>query len=239
MELQITCTGYKISTNWYEGRDTSKILIVLPGYSSSKERQKTHAESMVQSTGMSVIAVDFSGHGTSPCELRDTRPAQHFLELIHVFDHLKEKYPEAEISVSGSSYGGFLAVQLTKYREFSNLVLRAPAIYKPSTFYDPWSIRIDNTEAYDKDLLAYRSSSEEISKHPLLNRVAAFKGNTLVVVHGEDEIVPSATTDAYIATFNADKVVAEGFGHAIDKNNMTEAQLTEYQDKIADWLNKY
>jgi len=239
MEIKIDCPGYQISTDWYEGRDTSKILIVLPGYSSSKARQKVHAEAMVQETGTCALVVDFSGHGTSPFELRDTRPAQHFLELINVFDWLRQQYPDATISVSGSSYGGFLAVQLTKYRTFKNLVLRAPAIYKPAAFYDLWSTRIDNKEAYDKAARAYRSDSEALAKHPLVGRASAFKGNVLVVVHEKDGVVPTETTAAYINTFNADTITAKGFAHSIDKSNMDEGQLQDYQDQISRWLNKF
>ncbi|MCA9324951.1 alpha/beta hydrolase [Candidatus Saccharibacteria bacterium] len=239
MELKIQCSGYEINTDWLEGADKSKILIVLPGYSSSKARQNAHATAMVQSTGTNALVVDFSGHGTSPFQLRDTRPAQHFLELIYVFDWLKEQYPTAEISLSGSSYGGFLAVQLTKYRKFKNLVLRAPAIYKPAAFYDPWSIRIDNQDAYDEEIVKYRKSSGDLAKHPLLARASSFNGNTLVVVHEKDEIVPRETTDAYIHAFNADSMVAKGFAHSVDKNNPDQATLTMYTDRISHWLNKH
>lgn len=237
MELQIECAGYSIAADWYEGADPNKILIVLPGYSSSKARQIIHAEAMVKDTGTCALVVDFSGHGSSPFELRDTRPAQHFLELIFVFDWLKQKYPAATISVSGSSYGGFLAVQLTKYREFANLVLRAPAIYKPSAFYDLWAVRIDNEDAYNAQMRAYRQDTEALAKHPLLSRASAFKGRVLVVVHENDEVVLRPTTDAYINAFNADSFIAEGFSHTLDAAVRDPAILQAYQDRIAEWLN--
>jgi uncharacterized protein len=238
MEMKIQCLEYEIAVDWYEGANPNKILIVLPGYSASKLRQNVHAEAMVQNTGTCALAVDFSGHGNSPFELRDTRPAQHFLELIYVFDWLKEKYPDAVISLSGSSYGGFLAVQLTKYREFANLVLRAPAIYKPADFYDKWSVRIDNEQSYSETILQYRKNADELAKHPLLSRASAFAGKTLVVVHENDEIVPRQTTDAFIHAFDADSTTAKGLAHTIDANNLDERQLQEYQDHIANWLNK-
>lgn len=238
MEIQIECAGYSIATDWYEGANSNKILVVLPGYSSSKAKQKFHAEAMVQNTGTSALVVDFSGHGNSPFELCDTRPAQHFLELIYVFDWLVNKYPTSVISVSGSSYGGFLAVQLTKYREFANLVLRAPAIYKPTAFYDFWSERIDNVESYNAEMKKYRQDSEALAKHPLLGRASAFKGKVLVVVHEKDEVVPSQTTDAFISAFNAEKYLAKGFSHAIDPAECDPALLTAYQAKISVWLNQ-
>jgi esterase/lipase len=238
MELEIQCAGYSIAADWYEGADPNKILIVLPGYSSSKARQRAHAEAMVQDTGTCALVVDFSGHGNSPFELRNTRPAQHFLELIYVFDWLKQKYPEATVSVSGSSYGGFLAVQLTKYREFTNLILRAPAIYKPNAFYDLWSTRIDNEDVYNSQMREYRQDEEALAKHPLLSRASAFKGRVLVVVHENDEIVLRPTTDAYRRAFNADSFIAEGFSHTVDAAVRDPAKLQAYQDRIATWLNQ-
>jgi esterase/lipase len=239
MEMQIQITGYSIAADWYEGTDPNKILIVLPGYSSSKARQKVHAEAMVSATGTSALVIDFSGHGVSPFELNDTRPAQHFLELICAFDWLKEKYPKASISVSGSSYGGFLAVQLTKYREFDNLVLRAPAIYKPSAFYDLWSVRISNPEAYKSEMTAYRLDSDALAKHPILGRASTFKGNVLVVVHENDETITRQTTDTYIKAFNAESFIAEGFSHTIDAAVTDPKQLQAYQDRISEWLRRH
>ena len=237
MEIKIQCPGYEILADWYIGADPNKILIVLPGYSSSKARQKTHAEAMVQDTGTCALVVDFSGHGNSPFELRNTRPAQHFLELICVFDWLKQQHPNTQISLSGSSYGGFLAVQLAKYREFANLILRAPAIYRPAAFYDPWAIRIDNEVAYRKSMAEYRQDTEALARHPLLSRASAFKGRTLVVVHENDELVPRQTTEAYIHAFHADTFVAEGFSHTVDAAVKDISLLQAYQDRIADWLN--
>ena len=237
MELQIQCPGYTIAADWYDGADPNKILIVLPGYGASKARQKAHAEAMVQDTGMCALVVDFSGHGDSPFELRDTRPAQHFLELISVFDWLKQKYPAATISVSGSSYGGFLAAHLTEYREFANLVLRAPAIYKPNAFYDLWSSRIDNLETYNAQIHEYRNDADALAKHPLLGQASSFEGKVLVAIHENDEIVERPTTDAYIKAFNADSFIAEGFPHVIDAAVRDPAKLQPYQYQIANWLN--
>lgn len=237
--MKIKCAGYDIAVDFIEGTDSARLLIVLPGYSSSKARQRHHAQAMVQSTGTNALVIDFSGHGNSPLELRDTRPAQHFLELIHVFDWVNERYPEALISVSGSSYGGFLAVQLTKYRKFKNLILRAPAIYKPAAFYDPWSFQIDNESVYSKELGDYRKDSDALSEHPLLARASSFKGNTLVVVHENDEIVFRETTDAYINAFKADSIIANGFAHSVDKNNPSDSEIAIYNNNIASWLNKF
>lgn len=235
-ELQITCSGYDIVADWYDGVDTSKILLVLPGFSSSKAAQARSTRTLVEATGMSALVVDFSGHGKSPFRLRETRPAQHFLELICVFDWLKAQYPDAEITVSGHSYGGFLGVQLTKYRSFANLILRAPAIYPPADFYNPWSIRLDDCEAFDKTIAIYRHDREALAAHPLLGRAAKFEGRVLVAVHGKDDIVTTETTDAYITAFKADSFVAADLSHSFIDSPPSASQRKEYYDHIIQWL---
>ncbi len=238
MQIQIQCANYSIAADWYEGSKANTILVVLPGYSSSKARQAVHAEAMVAATGTCALVVDFSGHGNSPFDLEKTRPAQHLLELIYVFDWLKDQYPDAVISVSGSSYGGFLAAHLTKYREFANLILRAPAMYKPESFYDLWSVRIYNEDEYATALRKYREDTVALARHPLLENTT-FTGTSLVVVHENDEIVPRQTTSAYIHTFGSDTILAKGFTHTIDANNLSEDQLQQYQADIAKWLNSH
>src|SRR5206468_9462352 len=118
-----------------EAKTTEQILLVLPGWTSTKAKQNDLVSHIVESTGISALVLEYSGHGDSPFDVMETRPAQHFLEVICAFDWLKSKYPTAHISVMGGSYGGYLATQLTKYRQFDNLVLRVPAIYQPVDFY--------------------------------------------------------------------------------------------------------
>lgn len=208
----------------------------MPGYTSSRKRQKDFTAAIVERTGASALVVDYSGHGDSPFELKDTKPAQHFLEVICAFDWLRGQCADGEISVIGSSYGGFLGTQLTKYREFNKLVLRAPAIYEPSTFYDLWSARLSNEASYRTAIEAYRRDSEALEKHPLLARASQFKGEVLVAVHENDEIIPQETTDAYIKAFGAESFVAEGFSHAVSQSPISQQQLDDYQGRIADWL---
>ena len=231
--ITIECSGYSVAADWYEGKSSDKILLALYGYSSKKANQMELISSIVASTGMSALVFDYSGHGESPFKLEDTRPAQHFLEIIYAFDWLKGQYPNTEISVMGTSYGGFLATQLIKYRSFKNLILRAPAIYKPSDFYTTWR-NIDR----DWTRNVFRKDVEALAAHPLLARASKFAGKSLVVVHGQDESIPKETTDAFIKTFSADTYTADGFWHALSDPRNPKDKMIEYQDAISEWLNR-
>ncbi len=234
--IQIPCTGYSIVADWYASTGSDNVLLALSGFSDNRRSQKHLIAKITEKTGVSVLAIDLSGHGSSPFELKDTRPAQHFLEIINVFDWLQHEQPKAAISVLGYSYGGFLATQLTKYRSFDALVLQAPGLYKPADFYDLWSARLLDEASYRHDIIRYRKDTAALATHPLLARASGFQGKTLVVVHDDDELIPQETTDAYIKAFTADTFIASGFTHGARQSPVSPEQLDSYYDRIADWL---
>lgn len=231
--VDIPCVGYSIVADWYEGTNDDQILLVLPGWTSTRLSYGDFTQHMVENTGAGALVLDYSGHGDSPFDAYDMRPAQHFLEVINAFDWLKQKHPKAHISVIGTSYGGYLAAQLTKYREFDNLVLRVPAIYPPKDFYTPH-------KDMDNELMSkfYRNDSKELAKHPLFQRAAGFKGKTLVVVHENDQIIPPETTEQFIKTFAADMHLAKGFPHSFNEAASDEEKLA-YKNAVSDWLNAH
>lgn len=231
-KIQIPCSGYEVVADWYEGQSNDKIILNLYGYTSKRQNQAELISSIVSGTGASALVFDYSGHGESPFNREETRPAQHFLEVIYAFDWLHEKYPSAEITVIGTSYGGFLAVQLTKYRTFANLILRAPAIYKPSDFYTLWR---DIDREWTRTV--FRKDADALAAHPLLARASKFTGRTMVIVHEHDESVPRETTDAFIRTFSADTYLAYGFQHALSDPRTPREGIIKYQKVIIDWIN--
>jgi hypothetical protein len=223
--VEIPQLGYKISADWYEGTLVDQILLVPIAWNSSRKSYNDLVSHIVEKTGMSALVLDYSG----PFDPLEMRPAQHFLEVITAFDWLKQKYPEAKLSVMGTSYGGFMATQLTKYREFENLVLRVPALYWPNDFY---SLNKDIDRTQER---LYRTDPKLLNNHPLLSRAADFKGKTFVVVHEHDQFIPPQTTDKYIETFKADSYTAKGFTHSFDVNAPEEDRLA-YKNAISDWL---
>lgn len=230
-EIPIHRLGYSVSADWHEGNSTSEVLLILTGWTSNRERYKDAAALVVQNTNMSVLVLEYSGHGDSPIDVNTTRPADHFLEVISAFDWLHDQYPDSKLSVMGTSYGGFLATQLTKYRSFDKLILRAPAIYKPEDFY---TLQPDIDREWTFSV--FRKDTAALAKHPLLARASSFSGKTLVVIHGNDELCPVETTNAYQKAFSADTYLAEGFPHGV--RSMPQERIDKYHTAIIDWLNK-
>lgn len=236
--LEIECTGYSILADWYEGIDTDQVLLILMGFRSTRSRQEEFTEYVVGATGASALVVDYSGHGESPFVLEETRPAQQVLEVIYAYEWIRNKYPNAEISVIGNSYGSFLAAHLVRYKEVESLVLRAPAIYKPNALYDLWSLRLADEAAYGELIFKYRTDIDELRKNPLFENASKLVKRTLVVVHEHDEVIPRQTSDVYAEEFKADSFIAEGFSHAVSQSNISQDQLIDYQRRIVSWLNK-
>lgn len=229
--FDIPVLGYSVKADFYKGSAANKAALFLIGYQSDRARQREFIESLVNSTGYSVLVFDFSGMGDSPFNLDDTTPAQHFLETIYAFDWLKANNPNAELTVIGSSYGGYMAAQLTKYRRFNKLVLRVPAIYRLEDFYSPQAL------IHTPESRAIRSNNEQLAKHPIITRATAYKGKTLVVVHGKDDAIPKETTDAYIKAFNADVYTQPEFVHSLGDPANPKDKFTHYQQAIANWIN--
>ena len=230
-KIEIACGPYSVCADWYEGKDTNRILLSLIGWTSNKSKYSDILKGIIENTGMSALVFDYSGHGDSKIKLEDTKPAQHFLEVIYVFDWIKKNYPKSSISVMGTSYGGYLATQLTKYRTFDNLILRVPAIYQPGDFYN-FSDKIHNSWTRS----VYRKDEKALEEHPLLARASKFAGNTLVIVHEKDEQVPKETTDVYIKFLHSDVYLAKGFTHSME--SVPEEEKLAYQKAISKWLNR-
>lgn len=230
-EIQIPYLGYTLFADWYVGK-SKDILLVLIGYPSSRKSANDLVSHIVENTGVSALVLEYSGYGKSIFKPEEISPAQNFLEVVKVFDWLTEKYPQAQLSVLGTSYGAFLGTQLTKYREFKNLILRVPAIYRPQDFYTSNKI-INNHDVY-----MYRQDAIKLSSHPLFVRASNFKGSTLVVVHEFDEFIPKTVTDKYIEIFNADSYLAKGFKHSF-KLDAPEVEKLAYKNSISDWINKH
>ena len=227
--FKLQCVGYDLNADFYEASE-DVVLLNLIGYSSNIAKYNDFLSYLNEKNNISILTIDYSGHGQSPFDLNDLTPAQNFLEVITAFDWIKYKYPNAKIYVMGASYGGFLATQLTKYREFEKLILRVPAIYKPENFYTTWG------EYEIEEGRNYRETAEKLTDHPLLKRASKFSGKTLVVTHELDDVCPLNSTMAFKEAFKAEHYEAKGFKHSFGQSDVAEDQIQEYYKNISDWL---
>ncbi len=231
-QISIPCPGYKIEADWHEGTTNQKIILTFVGFGSSKKSNFDFMAKLVDMTGMSALVVDFSGHGESPFDVDDTTPAQHLLEATKAYDWIHDNYADSDIYVMGTSYGGFIAACLSRFRSVEKLILRTPAIYEPSSFYTEHRL-------IDKILVReYRKNIESLEKHPIFLQPPVKNVSTLLVVHGEDKSVPTETTNVYASAFDAQVYVAKGFAHAFRDPANPQEGVPAYYDALASWLNQ-
>jgi uncharacterized protein len=229
-QISIPCIGYEIQSDWHEGATNKKIILTFVGFGSSKKSNFDFMAKLVDMTSMSALVVDFSGHGESPFDVAETMPAQHLLEAIKAYDWIDSNYPDSTIYVMGTSYGGFMAAYLSRFRSIKKLILRTPAIYEPGSFYTEHRL-------IDKILVrGYRKDTRALKNHPLFLQSPIRDTSTLLIVHGEDRSVPKETTDVYASAFDAQVYVADGFVHAFrDPANPPES-VSAYYGALVSWL---
>lgn len=232
--VKIPCLGYEIVADWYDGNSGAKhVLLVLPGFTSSKKNYAPLVQALVKKTGSSALVVDYSGHGDSPFNIQDITIAENFSEVVRAYDWLTENHADKVIDVMGTSYGGFFAAKLASVRNIRKLVLRVPANYDPNDMYTPWR-KLDREQIRNE----YRVDPKNFENHPVLAAATHFNGEAYVLTHEFDEACPKASTDPYIKAFKAETWEAKGFKHGLGNSTFTDEQLEEYQDKIAGWLTK-
>lgn len=228
-QVKIPNIGYELAADWYE-TDKDQVLLVLPGYTSTRKKYEALVTALVEQTGFSALVLDYAGHGESPFDINDLSRADNFSDAIAAFDWLTKSHSDKKITVLGTSYGGFHAARLTKYREFQNVIFRVPASYPEETFYT----RIgDMKDAHSED---YRNNPDNYVDHWLFDRTDAVKGRALVVTHEFDTVCPPVATKPFAKAFNADEWEAPGFKHGFHDSDVTERQIQDYYRKLAEWL---
>jgi len=225
-----TCFGYEVVADWYE-RSTNVIDVFCIGWTASRSHYREMLSWLADTTGHSIVCIDYSGHGDSPLELDDTYQAQHLLELVSGVDQLKQQHPAVQFNFIGSSYGSYLAAQLSQQRLAEHLIMIAPAIYQPSDLYHRWGdINVDWTRQ------VYRHDSTALKANPLLH--PATIPSTLVMVHGLDDLVPATTSDAYIEAFKAEHFVATELEHSLNDDLFKNGANQDYLNTISEFLQR-
>ena len=228
-EISIDCLCYSLKADFYE-TDSDQIMLALPGYTSTKAKYAGMIDYVVDRTGISALVLDYRGHGESPFDLKDLRRADNFNDVVVAFDWIKTNYPDKKIIVHGTSYGGFHAAYLTKFREFERLLLRVPATYPEESLYtvigsmnDPHGGR-------------YRFEPQNYTDHWLFTHTQSVKNDTFVVTHQYDDVCPPVSTQPFVDAFNAKHWEAPGFKHGFSESDATDDLLEQYYQKIADWI---
>lgn len=229
-EVSIQNVCYALAADWYETAK-DQVLLVLPGFTSAKKKYESLVSTLVERTGYSALVLDYAGHGESPFDINDLARADNFSDVVAAFEWLVKNHSNKKITVIGTSYGGFHAAYLTKFREFQNVIFRVPASYPEETFYTKIGSMKD---AHSED---YRNNPDNYVDHWLFTHTESVKGRALVVTHEFDTICPPVATRPFAEAFNADTWEAPGFKHGFGESEVTDEQIQNYYEKLAGWIN--
>lgn len=192
--LWIDSHGERIKV-WAVRRTGSRALLYFGG---NADDAASHVDLFAAAAPeYSLYLVNYRGYGGS-----SGRPSESGLaaDALAVYDHVRRTH--AEITVVGRSLGSGVAVHLASERPVSRLVLVTPfdSLVNLAKTYFGWLpvgwLLLDR----------YESTS----------RTAAVNAPVLVVIAGEDEVIPRTRSQALAASFRPDQVrvaVVHGVGH--------------------------
>jgi len=126
-----------------------------------------------------------------------------------------------------------MAAWLSRFRNFNSLILRTPAIYKPIDFYTTHA-HIEKAE----HLAIYRNDAALVARNPIFLQERVFTGATLLVVHENDEDIPTATSSVYKDNYGAETYVAHGFRHSFRDSQNPPEGADAYKLALIAWLKK-
>jgi len=151
-----------------------KLLFLHGGGSSTKERFFWLAEDLLEKKIGSIL-FDFSGHGQSTGEISSSSLAKRTEEAKQAAQEIYHP-----IAVLGSSMGAYVAIQLTQCIPTHTLILFNPAIYTREAWNTPFT----------EDFTRIIQKTDSWRDSDALEILENFKGNLLVAIGEDDEVIP-------------------------------------------------
>lgn len=206
------------------------VLLVIHGWTSSMERYSSRIAPEVE-MGYVVVLFDLRGHGKTGGDLQALSIHDHLNDCLAAYDFAVnlEQAHGGNISVFGSSYGGYLASLLSAQRTVDHLVLNVPASYPDSIFDIPDAQRGELTDPYRERVLTPNDDRA-------LKALSDFRGDVLLIEAEHDEQVHrqvmknirNAVHEGY------DYKLIEGADHAMRVPGANEARVRA----MAEWFEK-
>jgi esterase/lipase len=180
--FKLTAGNEELSGAIYSAQDKSPNFVFMHGAGKGgKFRIFPYLEFLMQK-GLSVLAFDFSGHGDSTGKLNESSLEKRMNEARSVID----KYADQKnLTLSGSSMGGYIALKLLDFYDVKNLILFCPAIYDRKALKAQFDEKFTN-------IIREENSWQNTDIAESLNK---FKGNLLIVIGQKDNIIPKNVID--------------------------------------------
>lgn len=207
--------------------------LFVHGWTSEKERSYQYARALTK-LGYICFLFDMRGHGKSEGDIKTFTIKEFLDDVVNAYDYLLnlEGVDKNNISLVGSSFGGYIIALLSEKRKVKNLVMRVPADYPNEDFN-----KIKATSGHQRqEIMNWRRQHKQPNETYALNALSKFDGNVLVIEAEFDDFVPSETIENYKnAVKDKSKlsyVLLKGAPHSIKEGKFRD----EVERILTDWF---
>jgi pimeloyl-ACP methyl ester carboxylesterase len=141
--------------------------------------------SPIVNNGINILTLDFSGHGESTGNLKQSSLEKRVNEAKEVIDKFTTKH---SLIICGVSMGGFVAIKMLDLYKVDTLILFCPALYDSKAYHI----------SFDQGFTEIIRATESWRNTDVLNLLENFRGNLLIVVGEKDEVIPPGVIDLII-----------------------------------------
>lgn len=203
-------------------------VICLHGGGPSSKKSTEYLSPIFNSHVKSVLRFDFSGQGNSSGTLKKSSLKKRYSEAKAVLDYFNMS---TQLTVVGSSMGGYIASKLVQDYAVDNLILFCPAAYSK----EAWEIGFSN--GFTEIIRAENS----FINTDIIAILKTYTGKSLFVIGSEDEIIPEKVTELYLTSLTnsskLEKYVIENCPHPIHRWGQKNMEIQEkIKSKIHNFL---
>ena len=168
----------------YSETDETPSVISLHGGGPSNRHATRYLSTALQAAGKTVIRFDYSGQGDSTGQMQRSSLKKRHAETRSVLDHFGIK---RNVTVIGSSMGGYVASSLVREIDVDNLILFCPAAYDRNA----WEVEFG---AGFTEIIRQKDS---FLKSDIGELLRDFNGKALFIIGGRDEVIPAEVIELY------------------------------------------
>lgn len=213
------------------GSDKQPAILVIHGWTSEMARYPERVEPEIE-MGYTAVLFDLRGHGQTGGDLDTFSPHDHLNDCLAAYDYMLnlDTVDPNNISVFGSSYGGYLASLVSAERKVDHLLLSVPALYPDDIFDQPKLQRSEQTTEYLKRVLQPGDNKALLAVHN-------FEGDLLLIEAEHDEQVHPQVMKNFRATAKDgyDYKLIEGADHSMKNPGTNEARIKI----MANWFKEF
>lgn len=212
-------------------------ILFVHGWTSQKERSFQYAQALTK-LGYICMLFDMRGHGSSEGDIKTFTNKDFLSDVIAAYDYLLkiDGVDSQDISVVGSSFGGYLIALLCAKRKIKNLALRVPSDYPNQDFNKLKML----SSGDDPNIMSWRGEPKQSSETYALEALSNFKGKVLIIESEKDDRVPHQTILNYTrAVKDQNKlthIILKGAPHSLKEGKFRD----EVEGILVEWFeNKF